>query len=222
MSTWLIERIVYLLIVLIASVTGFAKWNRLTSAFRKLSVLLLVTFLFETAAVIFAYVLRNNALVYKVFAPVQVLFFTYIFAHLFTNKKLQKIIKPAGIVIVLIIIATSVFFFPARMMNTLSVVIKSVFFITLSLLKFREMLEDPEYENIIAEPVFWFCTAVLLFFTVNILYWAAYNYLAQIESKSSGSLYHILYYSNLVFYTMLWYSFVTIKNNQRQHNIVYG
>jgi hypothetical protein len=218
----LIKDIFYLLIILLAALTGFSKWNILSKAFKTLSVLLLTTFLFETAALICAYVFKNNALVYNIFAPVELLFFTYIFADLFKEKVTANIIKAAGILIAFFIIIASVFVLRGRMINTLSIIIKSTFFIIVSLLKFREMLGDPGHENIVREPVFWLCTAVLLFFTINILFWSSYDYLGQTKSKIMGSFFDILYYSNLVFYTMLWYSFVVIKYNQRQHNIVNG
>ena len=219
---WLLKQIIYLSVILLAPVTGFIKWRSLSKAFKTLSVLLLTTFLFETTAVFSAYVFKNNALVYDIFDPAEVLLFTYVFANLFKRNPAKKIITAIGISIVLIIIFSSVFFVPGILINTLSVVIKSIFFIILSLLKFRNMLAEPNYESVVKEPVFWLCTAVLLFFTINILFWSAYNYLSHTHTKIGGSFIDILYYSNIVFYLMLWYCFVVIKKNRRYYNNTNG
>ncbi|MGI8583989.1 MAG: hypothetical protein ACR2KX_17470 [Chitinophagaceae bacterium] len=220
--TWLSQQIIYRLIILFAALTGSSKWKTLSKAFKILSSLLFTTFLFETTALICAYVLKNNTLVYNIFSPLQVLFFTYIFANLLKNKTSKNKIITAGILVAFFIVISSVFVYKGIMINTLSIIIKSTFYIILSLLKFREMLKDPGHENILLEPVFWLCTSVLLFFTVNILFWASLDYLVNTKSKIMNSFFDILYYSNLVFYLMLWYCFVIIKKNRRQYESANG
>src|SRR5215213_1029238 len=128
MGIWLTKKLIYLLIVLFATIAGFKKWTALTRVYKALAVLLLVTFLFETAAVICAYVFKSSVLVYNIYDPVQQLIITYMFAELLSKELYRKIIT-AGCIIAAFMIIISVFFSTVYYINTLSVIVKSIFFI---------------------------------------------------------------------------------------------
>ena len=213
MSFWLTKRIIYLLVILLSAATGVSKWKNLNQGFKLLSVLLTLTFLSETAAVICAYVYKNTVLVYDIFDPLEELMFTFIFASTFVKSISNKIII-SGVIIAFVIISFSVFFSNIKIINTFPVIIKSAFLIILSLLLFKKILAEPYYENIMKEPLFWLGSATLLFFTINFLFWTSYHYLSETTNNIMMIFVDVLYYSNLVFYLMLWYSFVITKKSQ--------
>lgn len=208
-------RILYSAIILAGGITGLLKWSYLTRPFKLLSGLLLVTFVSETAAYISAIIIRSNVLVFNIFDPVEVIFFTFIFSYIFISLRYRRMIILSGIIITFLIILTSVLKLQGNLINTIAIVIKSNFYIILSLLKFKEILLNPEEDNLLKEPVFWVCSSVLFFFSINLLYWASSNYLEKYDHRYN--LAWLLNYSNIIFYLLILYSFLLIKKNKKEY-----
>ena len=212
---YLLKKLIYLAILLIATVIGFLKWNKLSKEYRYLSVLFLITFIFETLAVVFAYTVKNNTIVYEIFDPLQLILFSCIFYEIIISRSTKRKVLISAIIMSLIIILSSVLDLEAGFLNSYSVVIKSIYYIFLSLIVFRQVLLNPRYSNILKEPVFWFCAALLFFFTINILFWTSNNYLINHDKTSLPALYLVLYFSNLIFYLVLLYAVILV---QKQDN----
>lgn len=218
--TVLIHTIIYIAILLTGGVVGILKWSYLDKTFKLVCGLLLLTFVTETTSNICAYLIKSAVIVYNIFDPLEVIFFTLIFSNIFNNRKYKKNVIIFGVLISILIIATSVLKLQGRLINTVAVVIKSNFYIVLSLLKFKEILLNPEEDNLLKDPVFWFCSSVLFFFSISLLYFASLNYLQRF--KFQPNLWWLMIYSNIIFYLLILYSLTLIKKNKKEYTLSDG
>lgn len=213
MSEWLLKRLIYLLVILMALLSGY-KFNRPGFAAGKpIMLLLATTFIFEVTAVVFAYVYRNNSIVYFLFNPIQIFMLTA-FYMVCLSPPWSRTIGKVSVVIITIIIFSGWMNQGWKATDPYGSGLRNLYFIILSLLLFTDWLKKPKYEHIVNEPVFWINTMVLFFFSANVIFWSMYNLWSEQFGKLLTQLNPVLYYSNLVFYAGIGYSF-TLQHTKK-------
>lgn len=204
MTTWLLKKIIYLLIVFIASIIGLKKYKSIIAPYRYLSVILAATFLFELVALICAYTIKSNEFVYSIFDYFETTGFLLVFELLYT-KKIFKYISFLFIVIFISIKILSEFVNITSSSTDILTTIKSMLLIISSLLLFLNWFLNPKEENLLNQPSFWFATTILFFYSINLLFWSTYSS-KFFNIKSVQLLFiEILYYSNIILYCILGY-----------------
>lgn len=207
----MLKPIVIVLLIILGTgfLLGFIKWSKSNIAFKTITILLLTTFIAEfTAGSMRYFGYKTNVTIYKIFDPVQVILIGFIFYHLYYSSKLKQFAVYGGCVALTLLLASTMINISPTINNAIGVTTKCAFFILLCLFKFAEMLRMPSEDNILADPSFWFCSALFFFYAVTIMYWIAYNQIALSEAKLIAHKIHV--YCNYIFYTIVASSFLLI------------
>jgi len=88
-------------------------------------------------------------------------------------------------------------------MDNLSLTTESVLLMLYSLIAFFHLIQNPVYPNILKAPLFWFNTAILLYFSGNLFLFVFSNYLQSHYAKVSPALWGIHSLLNIVFYFLI-------------------
>lgn len=215
------NKLIILLIILCVGIfLGIIKWKKSDTPFKAIVVLLIVTSITElTARLVIYYGFKTNVTVYKIFDPVQVILFSYIFYHLYQTPVLKKFAVYACTVALILLSISTIINISPYVDNSIGVTTKCALYILLSLMKFSEMLRTPSEENIVADPAFWFCAAVFFFFSVNIMYWISVKVLSESDALWAAHKLHV--YCNYIFYTIVAFSFLLIPFKRRQPLVIH-
>jgi len=206
MNWWLIQKIAYLSLLGIIIIHGTARKDLLNNISWLVLLLVSATFLFEFWAVSLARNRIPNAHVYLIFSPIQVFLMACIYANLVTTRRLRTI-GFIGCVLIVIVFVLDFLLFDYRSSN-INIVSRSVLYVLFSLLFFQDWIENPKSTLSYRSSMLLFNTAVIFFFVINILFWSVYNTPIQKQYVINKVFKHILYYSNLLFYSIIWYSLI--------------
>jgi hypothetical protein len=103
-----------------------------------------------------------------------------------------------------------VFFQPLHIANTNTIIIESIFLICISLAMFNKIRESMQYQHLLKEGIFWFNSAVLIYYSISFLIWGFHS-IRVYEMKNPPL---VIYSLNLFFSALLYlfYSFSLFEN----------
>jgi hypothetical protein len=160
----------------ISAVTGMICLKKTDRGFKWLIILIIFTLCSELLAKYIAHGLdKPNNIVYHVFTPFEYAIYVIIFNHFMARRKWQTLLKASAIGLMLFEVINSLFFQSLRETNTNVMIVESAFLVLLSLLLFLIIRETPSPGNLLREGVFWFNSAVLCYYSFNILIWGFHN-----------------------------------------------
>lgn len=220
MSWWLTQRIIY--ITLLSTIVVFAAvfHKKLNKPYSILFFLLAATLIFESLAVIVAYnkpPKNDNSWVYELFSPIQACLISFVYFFILQNKSLRKLCLYMLLGTILIICYE--YFFLDYKKSNLNVVSRSIFYLSLSLILMLDWLLKPAETAIGKEPAFWMNNGMFLFYTVNILFWSIYK-TPFFKALELGYIFKkLLYFSNLILYSLILLSFILLVKNNRHAGI---
>ena len=208
--------VVILLIILgIGILLGLIKWKKSELAFKAIVVLLIITFITDFIGGILPYFgYKYNVTVYKIFDPIQVVLFSYIFYQLYQTPPMKKFALYGCVVTLILLTISTIINIRPDVDNAIGVTMKCALYILLSLMKFTEMLRIPSEDNIVADPSFWFCSGVFFFFSVNIMQWVSIKTFTDENAKQAVIALHV--YCNYIFYSIVAFSFLLIPFKKSQ------
>jgi len=135
-----------------------------------------VVLISEITAEVLAHTIRNNCMVYHVFAPLHFIIISAIYYHLAAENSQFKYFT----------IFSCLFIFVASLLNTIYlqpisifpsniILANSVFFLMYTLFTFRQMLQTVSTVSLLKQSIFWFNAANLIYISITFFYWALYN-----------------------------------------------
>lgn len=194
---------IYYLILIIGCIIGWIRINQITTSFKVLTVLLLLTIITEALAYYFAINFRNNSIVFAIYTPFQ---FYLLCAMYYLQLRSVALIK---YFIVLSVIAFSLFsiykFITADMSYRFPVsliLLENVLLYILVLSSFMHLVYNSEIGSIYSLGFFWVNLGFIFFLTSTFLIWGLHNYL--IEKESVYLLFRILLpLSNIFLYSSI-------------------
>jgi len=201
-----IRSIIYLLILLLTSIFGIVRYQKLAIPFKLLCGIIAITFFVEVANRFCAVRYHNSMPVYHIASFAELNFFLSIYYFLFNQKNTKKAIISLIVILNICSIINSFFLQPYRNTFPSNVLVPAqISYAIFSILLFRQMLLHPVMVNIVKQSVFWYNTAMLFFSSTMFLGLGVDNYF--INHKLD---YHIIiifgYCVNVIFYTILAYS----------------
>ncbi len=195
----------YYFILLIATAIGVAYYKRSNKVFRCLCILIIVTFISEFTAKYLGVKYGSNAIVYNIFTPIEYFIYANIYSLFLAGKKWKKILALTVAFLIVFDIINMIYFQSIDEVPTNTINIEMVLLVFLSLVLFIKIREEPVYENIITEGVFWFNTVVLFYYAFNILIWGFYGVMYGVPDppKINGKM---LLLSSSLLYTLYIFS----------------
>lgn len=166
----------YYLSLLGSSFISIFLYRNVDKPFQWLIILMLVTSISEIIAKYLAFELfESNNIVYHFFTPLEFSIYCIIYYFFIRTTKYNTYFILLSASLIIFEIINTIFFQSFSVSNTNTLIIESVFLVTLSLLLFYQLKEEPLYDNLLHEGVFWFNSAILIYYCFNILVWGFHN-----------------------------------------------
>lgn len=206
---------VYYITLILSSVIALFLFSKVNHVFKCVCILILFTLINEITARIFRDVLmRNNGIVYNLFTPIEYFLYLCIYGLFFQNKKIHVLLSASLIFMIIAEIINALFLQPFRLPATNIMSLENVLLVFLSLAAFVHFRSFDIAGDIIKEPIFWFNSAVLIYYAYNILFWGFHN-LGVYNLKEPPM---ILYNINLLMSAALYIAFIyAIWLDAKQH-----
>lgn len=193
---------VYLALLFLVAIAGFARYKKLNKQFRILAILILCTLISESIKKVYGKIYQNSMPVAHVWAIIEYAFYAFIFYLFLNSDRIKKvvIISIAGMLVLEII--NLVFFEKITQFPSLILEVSHIIYVIYSLLLFRQMLLFPAERSLFKQSLFWFNIDVLFYATTMFLNFALLSYF--IENKLDGM--PLAYFSivvNFIFYIVI-------------------
>ncbi len=162
--------------LLLSAVTGCYFYKKIETPYKWLTILLVFTLVSELIAKFIAYGMGHpNSIVYHIFTPIEYTLYVTIFLHFIQQKKWNKLFWLSAVALLLFEIVNTLFFQSLQETNTNTMILESCLLVCLSLLLFLKIRETPSKRNILKEGIFWFNSAVICYYSFNIIIWGFHN-----------------------------------------------
>ena len=195
----------YYSVLMLSAMFGMVYYRKADASFKWICRLLILTFLSELIAKYWGITYKYNGVVYDIFTPIEYYIYVKIYSNFLADKKWEKLLFGSAAFLLMIDIINVIFFQSIKEVPTSMINIEMVLLVFLSLILFIAIREKPVYENILAEGVFWFNSAVLFYYAFSILIWGFYGVIYGMEDPprinqrmllvSSGLLYTVFAFS---------------------------
>ncbi len=183
-------------------VTALVNLKKVKSFFIPLFILLIFNVIMELLNIIFSESGENNMYIYHCFTIVEFtlisLFYSFFFQQYFTPLLINLLI-PVFLLAAYIDYKVN----GLESMDNYSTSIESIVFIFYSLSFFYYALKNLIFENLLATPVFWINTAILLYFSGNLILFIFSNYMGRIDPIKYGVLWVVIHSFFNMLYSIL-------------------
>lgn len=169
--------IIYYISLIGISVFVFFRIQKVSLPFQWLCGLILMTLLSEGIAKIVVYFhLFSNNIIYHIFTPLEYGLYVIIFSKIFESNRIIQILYTSWVFLIIIESVNTIYFQSFEQTNTNIMILESVFLVFFSLLLFLKIKDSVKYENLLTEGVFWFNSAILVYYSFNILVWGFHSF----------------------------------------------
>lgn len=175
--------------------------QKVSSPFVWICGLVIATSLSESIAksVVFFHLFSNNV-IYHFFTPVEYGIYVVIFSKIFESRRITRLLYGSWVLLVVTEIINSIYFQPLHYTNTNIMILESVLLVFFSLLLFLHIKDSLKYDDLLHEGIFWFNSAVLIYYSFNILVWGFHSF--KIYNLNNPPV--IIYKVNLLFSALLY------------------
>jgi hypothetical protein len=194
----------YYPVLIIAAVISLLYFKKVDKTFRRLCLLIILTTVSELIAGYLKFHGHHNGLVYTIFTPLEYFMYTLVYQTFFNDKRWTKILWISAAGLALLEGINILFIQPATDSPTNIMNIESVLLVILSLNLFNSLREKPVYDNILGEGIFWFNSAVLLYYSFDIFFWGFHDVVFRIKNPP-----RIIYNGLLLFSGLLYLTYAT-------------
>jgi hypothetical protein len=193
-------RAFYYSVLIIAACISVLCFKKADKTFRWLCLLIILTLISELISRYFSIHRKPNGIIYIIFTPIEFFIYAMIYNLFFNDKFWAKVlfISVAGL-IALEIINTLFFQHLAAPTNIMNV--EGVLLVILSLKFFINISEKPVYENVLYESVFWFNSAVLIYYAFDVLVWGLHTLIYQLKNPPMIIYQILLLFSGFLYVT---------------------
>jgi hypothetical protein len=205
---------IYIIFVSVSLVGGAVRYKKLSPPFRILVYVLALTLISEFSAHYAAIWFHNNIIVYHIFTPIQFSLFCLLYNQLLESKSNKQYTIWAMVVFIVFSLINSFLIQTTKTFPTYSLLLESILIVSFAYLVFYELLKNPRFEYLLRSSVFWFNSAVIIFFTTSFIFWGLFNYLIKYNRPLLITLSLFLWLLNLLIYTLFIFSIFLDKKEE--------
>ncbi len=144
----------------------------------------------------------NNLFMSRIQGMVEFILLSLFFIQIFSSSKQTLLIK-AFIFMFMGVAAFDLYLNGFNSLDNISLTTECILLMIYSLLAFFHLLQNPVHDKILSAPLFWFNTAILMYFSGNLFLFVFSNYLENHFAKVSPALCGIHSLLNIVFYLLI-------------------
>lgn len=211
----------YYLSLLISAVVGLICLRQCKDGFRVIIILIEFVLVSELIAkyVVTSTAYSNN-IVYHIYTPVEFLLYAIIYSYFLHSKKWKLILGGCVIFMIVAEVANTYLFQALDQTNTNTIMLESILLVFLSLVLFLRISETANFQNILKSGVFWFNSAILIYYSFNILVWGFHSIKVYQLKNPPIIIYNMLLVFSGLLYLTFTGSIILHKyfNNKNLHN----
>jgi len=196
---------IYLTILLAVTVIGFARFKKLSKAFKLLTVIILCTAISETINKICGKVYHNSMPVSHIWGVIEFVLFSLIYYQLITTAWIKKAIGIAMLFMVVLEIINLRFFENIKQFPSLILEASHIIYVAYAMLMFRQMLLFASQVSLFKQSLFWFNINMLFYATTMFLNFALLSYFVE-NKLDAVPLYYFSIIVNFLFYIVIGFS----------------
>lgn len=174
--------------------------NTLTKEMRVLFLYVLVAAFVEILSSTFTKLNIKNLYLINLFTVVECTMLGLFYLKIFTTKKYSIIIYVLLFCFYGVFVYDFIFLHGFNRMNILSIIVESFILIGFSLFYFYELAKKMEYVSILANPLFWVNSSILIYFSGNLFLFIFSNYILNHSYNRLWNIHDIL---NIIYNTLL-------------------
>jgi hypothetical protein len=198
-----ITSIIYYFLLSVVIIIGIVRYKKLTIPYKILLLYVGITLILEVLSVIWANIYQNNMPIMHISSCSEFLLTALVFYYLFKNRLIKRIISISIAVIILFFIFNSIILQPyTNKFPSNAILVSEIFYVILSLMIFKQMLQYPLQINITSQSIFWYNTAILFFSTTAFLNFGLVNYVVKHHLNPAIS-YNCGFVLNMIFYSLI-------------------
>jgi len=207
--------ILYLSLLAAVFLFGLLNPRMLSLPFKILCVVVGITLVSEAASGFLNLRGYNNMPVYHFLSCIEYAGTALVFHGLLRSARIKKLVIYSIIPVAVIGIMNSVFLQDMRTFPSNILLLSHGIFLILSLLLFKQMLEEPVARNLFRQGEFWIAGAYLLFSSAVFLSFGLQNYFKR-NQLNLEPLNHMIYFTNILFYTLLGIALYTEQSHNKE------
>ncbi len=198
-----------LIVLLIAILVGFVTRKKNHKPYHLLlPYFLLLTLLVELYGLVHHRKGENNVPVFNFFSVIEFSFFLYFFYSVSRYPKIRRVIFILQFLLPVACLVNIFFFQGFYAFHTITYTIGSGLMVALGVLYIYQLFKYSERIDLLREPSFWMCIAVIFFFTSSITLVGAFNYVTLLPAIIRLNLQKILKAVDMFFYLIFTISFL--------------
>lgn len=218
MRIWIFdsEDIIYLGILLIASVIGISRYKKLTPGFKMLTVLMPVTLIAEIMNRVLAKEIHNNLMVSHFITPAEYLLFSLTYYYALINPRVKKGILYTIPVVFVFFIINTLYIQGFWKFNTNGILVEMAALLIYSLLGFTQLILNISSKSLTSQPLFWLSTALLIFSSTMFFKFGLQNYFIA-HHVNYDILENLVTYVNMLLYFLIGIALYIDKNENKSY-----
>jgi hypothetical protein len=194
--------IIYFAAISGSLILGGVCFNRLSAPMKILVFLLLATLISESFGIYLSYARRNNFQVYHFYVIVSFWLYSLIYYSLLNKMGSPFILLALPILFTIFSLINSLTYEKLDNFPSINIMASNVMLVIYSLLYYKHLIDLDPFKPLRKNSLFWFNSAVLIYFTIQIFIWGMLNYLIKNKKDISilisfGSYISISYYITL-------------------------
>lgn len=163
--------------------------------------------------IIVYYFKMSNLALYNLYIIIESVLISIFYYKNLVNVKIKSFLVITGIILV----ATMLINLFKKSINTISEIFltfESIHIIILTFFSFYQALKKQVYKNIIDDPLFWFNSAFLIYFSGNLFIHLFSNFLHEFAQKAFYEIWGVHSVLNIILYTLISIGFWKTKPSQ--------
>jgi len=185
-----------LLLVLI----GLALYPKLTRSYRLLLGIQVLTFLSAVVQWYMGKYYGYNNIILHIYTLLNAVLFGLMYHSVMLHRKSKLFVLIASTALLLFWVADSFFIQGVRAYPHYELIAISIVYVTFALLSNYEMIRYSKEDHVTRSSIFWVNSSVILFFSINFIFWSLYGYLVRIKAPIRFDLIKVLWWLNFVHY----------------------
>lgn len=150
---------------------------------------------------------KSNILVYNLFGVISVMFYLYFIRNIIHNLRVKRILN-VTIVAYPVVTFLNVEFIQVHAFHSITYSLGCLLIVGACIYYFYELFHLKKSINLLREPSFWICSALLFFFTCTLPFIGMTNFLFKVSTVIAQNLGAILAIINFLLYSLFTIAFL--------------
>ena len=177
----------------------------------------LIPFLFVTLAIeVFNSYLasqdRNNLVFYNFFSVFEFVFYLFLLGRIVRSRTMKQVIHASAVLYTLGAVFNIVFIQGIHVFHTTSYAAGCLMLVAFCIYYFYEVFRMPARGNLVENPAFWICTALLFFYCCGFPLYGLVNYWSRSWELMRNSFTMLTNLLNIFFYSLFTIAFLCNRN----------